>query len=387
MITLLSRFLIQNPENYQDPKTREAYGTLCGMTGIVLNLLLFAGKWISGVLSGSIAITADAFNNLSDAGSSLISLIGFRMSGQKPDAEHPYGHGRIEYLSALLVSILILLMGFELLKSSLEKVLHPEQIQSSPLILVILMVSIAVKLYMFFYNRTTGRKIDSASMKATAMDSLSDMISTSVVLAATLISSLTGWMLDGWLGLLVSVFILFTGYSTIRDTVTLLLGQPPKPEFVDEIQNIVRRYPSIIGTHDLLVHDYGPGRCIISLHAEVSAHEDLLEIHDEIDNLERVLEEELHCLATIHMDPIVTDDEETSTMYHKVKELAAEIHPKLSIHDFRMVKGTTHTNLIFDVVVPYETGLNDDQIRRKLTDQISAIPEKHYFAVIDIDHM
>ncbi|MDO4523037.1 MAG: cation diffusion facilitator family transporter [Eubacteriales bacterium] len=386
MIALLSGLFIKNASDYQNPAVRKAYGTLCGIVGIALNILLFLGKWISGILSGSIAITADAFNNLSDAGSSVITLIGFQMSGQKPDKEHPYGHGRMEYLSAMFVSIAILFMGLELGRTSVDKILHPEKISSSPLIFGILIVSVLVKFYMFLYNRQTGKKIDSASMRATANDSLSDMIATSIVLIATVISTFTGILLDGWLGILVSIFIFYTGFSTLRETVTLLLGQPPKKEFVDEIEHLVLASPAVRGIHDLLVHDYGPGRCMISLHAEVSAKADLLKIHDEIDNIERELEDQLHCIATIHMDPVITDDAETTKMYHTVCELVKAILPDITIHDFRMVEGETHTNLIFDVVIPYNTKYTDDEIVTMLRKIIAAMPDKKYFSVINVDH-
>ncbi len=385
MITLLSKLFIANHTLYKDPEVRRRYGTLCGAVGIVLNLFLFAGKWIAGTLSGSVAITADAFNNLSDAGSSIITLIGFRLSGQKPDAEHPYGHGRMEYISGLIVSFAILLMGYELARSSIGKILHPEAITGSPLVLGILLASVLVKLYMFAYNRSIAAKIDSAAMTATANDSLSDTIGTSAVFIATIIGMKTGLKLDGWMGALVSCFILYTGITTIRETITPLLGQPPQKEFVDEIYSIVRSSPAVIGIHDLLVHDYGPGRCMISLHAEVSAHDDLLVIHDEIDNIERTLEEKLHCIATIHMDPIITDDEETTRLYHLVKQLVKDIHPDLSIHDFRIVKGPTHTNLIFDVLLPYSVPLTEEHLTQTIREQVKAIPGGNYYAVFCID--
>ena len=320
---------------------RQAYGTLCGAVGIGLNLLLFLGKWIAGILSNSIAITADAFNNLSDAGSSIITLIGFRISGQKPDPEHPFGHGRMEYISGLLVSVAILIMGFELAKSSVEKILHPEAVDSSPLVLGILAASILVKIYMFYYNRSISRKIDSAAMKATAMDSLSDTVSTALVLAATLIGQFTGLILDGWFGVLVGIFILYTGGSTLKETMDLLLGQPPKKEFIKEIREIVVSHPLIYDIHDLIVHDYGPGRLMISLHAEVDAEGDIQAIHEQIDHIEHELQEKLHCSATIHMDPIVTNDEEVLEMKEKVYQIVRDFDSTLSIHDFRMVSGNT----------------------------------------------
>lgn len=386
MVTFLSHLFIKDYENCHEPHVRQAYGSLCGIVGIALNILLFFGKWLAGTLSGSIAITADAFNNLSDAGSSVITLIGFRLSGQKPDPEHPYGHGRMEYLSGLFVSVAILIMGFELIRSSFSKIMHPEEIESSPLILAILVVSVLVKVYMFFYNRQIGKKIGSAAMQATANDSLSDTVSTTLVLLATIISQLTGVLLDGWFGVLVGVFIFYTGITTVRDTINPLLGQPPAKELVSEIEAIVLASPSVCGIHDLLVHDYGPGRLMISLHAEVPAHEDMLVIHDEIDNIERALEDRLNCSATIHMDPIVTDDAETTQMRDTVLTIARSIQPDLNIHDFRMVKGNTHTNLIFDMLIPYQNTYTDEEIVAGLKRRISELPGGTYFAVIHVDH-
>lgn len=386
MIHLLSAIFIKNRRNYSSPQVRQAYGTLCGAAGIGLNLLLFLGKWIAGTLSHSIAITADAFNNLSDAGSSIITLIGFRISGQKPDPEHPFGHGRMEYISGLLVSVAILIMGFELVKSSVEKIIHPEAIDSSPVILGILAASILVKLYMFYYNRSVSAKIDSAAMRATAMDSLSDTVSTALVLAATVISQFTGLLLDGWFGVLVGIFILYTGGSTLKETMDLLLGRPPKKEFIKEIREIVISHPLIYDIHDLIVHDYGPGRLMISLHAEVDAQGDIQAIHEQIDHIEHELQEKLHCSATIHMDPIVTNDTEVLEMKEKVKQIVHDFDPSFSMHDFRMVKGTTRTNLIFDVSVPSGTKTTDNQIVNELKNRIHEIPGSKYFAVIQVDH-
>lgn len=386
MIHLLSVLFIKDRRNYSSPQVRQAYGTLCGAAGIGLNLLLFLGKWIAGTLSHSIAITADAFNNLSDAGSSIITLIGFRISGQKPDPEHPFGHGRMEYISGLLVSVAILIMGFELVKSSVEKIIHPDAIDSSPVILGILAASILVKLYMFYYNRSISAKIDSAAMKATAMDSLSDTVSTALVLAATVISQLTGLLLDGWFGVLVGIFILYTGGSTLKETMDLLLGQPPKKEFLKEIRKIVISHPLVYDIHDLIVHDYGPGRLMISLHAEVDAQGDIQAIHEQIDHIEHELQEKLHCSATIHMDPIVTNDAEVLEMKEKVKQIVRDFDSTLSIHDFRMVRGNTRTNLIFDISVPSGSKLTDNEIVNELKSRIHQYLGGKYFAVIQIDH-
>lgn len=386
MITFLASLFIKDRRNYDSPAVRQAYGVLSGAVGIGLNILLFLGKWIAGTLSGSIAITADAFNNLSDAGSSIITLIGFRLSGQAPDPEHPFGHGRMEYISGLLVSVAILVMGFELIWSSFGKLRDPELIESSALVLGILLASILVKVYMFYYNRSLSKKLDSAAMKATSVDSLSDTVATTLVLIATVISKYTGLILDGWFGILVGIFIIYTGGSTLKETIDLLIGQPPKKEFIDEIREIVLGHSLVYGVHDLIVHDYGPGRRMISLHAEVAVDGDIQDIHEQIDHIEHELQEKLNCSATIHMDPIVTDDKEVLEMKAKVEAMVQSLDEAFSMHDFRMVKGTTRTNLIFDVEVPRKTSLTDNEIMNRLKEQVHGLPGSKYFAVIQIDH-
>ena len=385
MIEFLARVFIRHRDTLSPSALRQAYGQLCGAVGIGLNLLLFAGKLFAGTISGSIAITADAFNNLSDAGSSVVTLLGFRLAGRKPDPEHPFGHGRMEYISGLAVAGLILLMGVELGKSSLKKILSPEEIVSSPLVLAILAVSVAVKLYMFYYNRSLGKKIKSAAMSATATDSLSDAVSTTAVLIATLVGQLTGLNIDGWVGLLVALFILFSAYKAAKETLSPLLGQTPDPEFVDRIEQIVLSYPEVLNIHDLIVHDYGPGRMMISLHAEVSADGDLLQLHDVIDNAEHRLKKELGCMAVIHMDPIITNDAHTDALRMAVAEKVKAIDPRLTIHDFRTVSGPTHTNLIFDVVVPYDVKLTADEVRRRIGALVKELDE-NYFAVVQVDN-
>ena len=385
MIEFLARVFIRHRDGLSPSALRQAYGQLCGAVGIGLNLLLFAGKLFAGTISGSIAITADAFNNLSDAGSSVVTLLGFRLAGRKPDPEHPFGHGRMEYISGLAVAGLILLMGVELGKSSLKKILSPEEIVSSPLVLAILAVSVAVKLYMFYYNRSIGKKIKSAAMSATATDSLSDAVSTTAVLIATLVGQLTGLNIDGWVGLLVALFILFSAYKAAKETLSPLLGQTPDPEFVDRIEQIVLSYPEVLNVHDLIVHDYGPGRMMISLHAEVSADGDLLQLHDVIDNAEHRLKKELGCMAVIHMDPIITNDAHTDALRMAVAEKVKAIDPRLTIHDFRTVSGPTHTNLIFDVVVPYDVKLTADEVRRRIGALVKELDE-NYFAVVQVDN-
>ena len=383
MVTLLGRLFIRQ-EGREESEVRKAYGILCGAVGIFFNILLFAGKFFAGTLSGSIAITADAFNNLSDAGSSVVTLLGFQLAGQKPDPEHPFGHGRMEYLSGLAVSMLILLMGVELGKSSLEKILHPEEVEFSPLIVGILCVSIAVKLYMFLYNKRIGKKLGSTAMEATAMDSLSDCVATTAVLAATLVGHFTGLRIDGWCGILVACFILWSGIGAARDTLDPLLGTPPTAEFVGRIRDLVMAHKGIIGIHDLIVHDYGPGRVMISLHAEVSASENVLELHDEIDNVETELREKLGCEAVIHMDPIVTDDGITEETRKRVAALIHCIDDDINIHDFRMVSGPTHTNLIFDAVVPFGFRLSDEEVEKKIKAAVRAL-DGNYYAVVKVE--
>ncbi|MBQ3055181.1 MAG: cation transporter [Oscillospiraceae bacterium] len=384
MISLLSKLLISNREKKDDPAVRRAYGVLCGTVGILLNLLLFAAKLLAGLLSGSIAMTADAVNNLSDAGSSVITLIGFRLAGQKPDPDHPFGHGRIEYLSGLAVAMIILLMGFELLKSSIGKIANPEPIVFHPLALLILAGSIAVKFYMFFYNRAVGKQIDSAAMRATGTDSLSDAVATFVVLLSVLIAHATNLQLDGYFGVLVSLFIFYAGFNAAKETISPLLGQAPDPELVERITDLVLSDDAVVGIHDLVIHDYGPGRMMVSLHAEVLADQDLSAIHDAIDNIERTLCETLRCEATIHMDPIVTDDAFTNDLRAKISLLVADLDQGFTLHDFRVVSGPTHTNVIFDLVVPYTCKESEAEIKAQLEAAVQRL-DPTCFAVIKID--
>ncbi|MBO5178474.1 MAG: cation transporter [Lachnospiraceae bacterium] len=383
MVELLARYFVK-AKNTESLETRQAYGVLCGSVGIFFNVLLAIGKFVAGLLSGSIAIMADAANNLSDAGSSLIVLFGFKLAGQKPDPDHPFGHGRVEYISGLLVSVLIIYMAFELLKSSVNAIIHPGEISFEPVILVILLVSILVKFYMFCYNRKFGKRIRSEAMLATSMDSLSDMGATTVVLISMLVSHYTSIQIDGVCGVLVALLIFYAGFNSAKETINPLLGQPPEPEFVQRIEDIVNEEEEIIGIHDLIVHNYGPGRVMISLHAEVPADGDILALHDMIDNVEHRLKSELHCAAVIHMDPVSTKDEQTLELKKVVTGIVKEVDEVLSIHDFRVVAGPTHTNLIFDMVVPFDFPISDvdlaDQIQNKIWKYNPV-----YFAVIEID--
>lgn len=382
MIKLLTKIFVK--EKSQGEELRQIYGMICSGAGIALNVLLFLIKFIAGSLSGAISVTADAFNNLSDSGSSLITMFGFRMAAKKPDPEHPFGHGRIEYLSGIAVSILIVLMGFELLTSSFDKIMHPEAPETSLLVFIILAVSIAVKFYMFMYNRKYGKICNSAAMKATATDCLSDMISTFVVFVSMIITHFTSVNIDAYCGLAVSLFILWAGIKSAYETIGPLLGQPPEKEFVEEIERIVLSGKDVLGVHDLMVHDYGPGRCMVSLHAEVPANGDILEIHDEIDNLERELTDKLGCLSVIHMDPIQTDNEKVLKLKELTAEVCKDIYEDMKLHDFRIVEGNTHTNLIFDVVIPHGFKMSDSEIKKKIDEKIKE-HDKKLFTVVTVD--
>lgn len=384
MITLLSRLFIKNHSDIKNPSVRRAYGMLCGALGIGLNLILSLGKFVAGVLSGSISITADAFNNLLDAASSVITLIGFRMAGQKPDSDHPFGHGRIEYVSGFLVSVLTLLTMIELIKSSFEKILHPQIPAMSPLVLSLLAFSILVKCYMYLYNRKLGKRMDSPSMGAAAVDSLSDALATTVVLTGALISRFAGLSVDGWCGLAVCFFIGYAGYEAARDAVSPLLGQAPDREFVKQVHDLVLSHEGILGVHDLIVHNYGPGNILISLHVEVPADGNLLTLHELIDTIEHQLHDELQCQAVIHMDPVLVGDEETERLRRLTKKCLAEIDSSLTIHDFRIAACPEGTRLFFDVATPYNFPMSDadltDIIDRKIRERNSALR-----TVIEVD--
>ncbi|MGI6019946.1 MAG: cation diffusion facilitator family transporter [Lachnospiraceae bacterium] len=384
MITILAKIL--KIKQMPQEKQRSVYGMLCGFVGIFLNIVLFALKFLAGIISGAVSITADAFNNLSDAGSSIVTLLGFKLAGIKADREHPYGHGRMEYISGLVVSAIIIVMGFELFKESVKKIIHPEAGTFSWAVVFILILSILVKCYMAVYNFSIGNKINSSPVKATAIDSLSDCAATTAVLICLIISRFTGIELDGWGGCIVSLFILYAGYSAAKDSLQPLLGNTPDPEFIDKLKQIVLGFDdNILGLHDLMVHDYGPGRRIVSLHTEVPSDGDLLKIHDVIDNLEKKLARELGCAVTIHMDPVATNDPKVNSLRFRVAELLTKIDELITIHDFRVVWGETHTNLIFDMALPFECKYSDDEAKKMaeklITDEIGA----NYYAVIDVD--
>ena len=368
----------------QEPETRRRCGMMSGSVGIGLNLLLFLGKLLAGIITASIAVTADAFNNLSDAASSVVTLVGFRLAGREADEEHPFGHGRMEYLAGLVVAMLILLVGVELAKSSIEKIAYPEPVAFSVLSAGILAVSVAVKLWMFWFNRGLSRRIQSAALAATAADSLSDAAATSILLLGLIAGHFFRLPLDGWLGLGVALFILRTGWGAAKDTMDPLLGRPMDQALAEDIDRIVLGHQYILGIHDLVYHDYGPGRAMMSLHAEVPADADLLEIHDVIDHIERELKARHHIETCIHMDPVVRD-ERTETLRGQTADLARSIDPALTIHDFRITAGPIHTNVLFDVVVPYGFRLSDGEVRAALSQGLKGLSDR-YFPVIQVDH-
>ena len=384
MIQFLARRFIRDCDNVEDPAVRRAYGALCGCVGIGLNVLLFLGKLLAGLATGSVAVTADAVNNLSDAGSSVVTLLGFKLAAKIPDRDHPFGHGRMEYVSGLVVSMAIILMGVELARTALEQILRPKPVDFTPLAAGILLVSIAVKTYMALYNRSVGRRIGSAAMSAAARDSLGDCLATAVVLLGGLAGRLWDVHIDGWCGGAVALFILWSGVGAAKDTIDPLLGQPPSPEFVARVKELALSYPEIIGIHDLIVHDYGPGRRIISLHAEVPASGDILALHDVVDAAERQLSEDLGCRATIHMDPVVTDDGLTAETRQRVAAIVGLIDPGITIHDFRMVPGPTHTKVIFDAEVPYQCPLPDQEVRSRIEQGVRAL-DGDYSAVVEVE--
>ncbi|MBS7262345.1 MAG: cation transporter [Eubacteriales bacterium] len=383
MTNLLIRLFIKNKDDTHLPSVRARYGMLSGLTGIILNLLLFAGKLIAGLLTASLAIQADAFNNLSDAGSSIVNLISFKLSSRPADADHPFGHGRYEYVGGLIVSFVILIVGFELGKSSVEAIFRPTETVFSVVSLCIMIASILAKLWLLFFNRAIGKRIHSEAVIAAANDSLGDIISTGAVVLCLLIFRFTGLNLDAYAGVAVSVFILITGLRSLKETLDPLIGEKPSAELVHAIEQEVLSYDGIIGIHDLIVHSYGEGTRLISLHAEVDGRADVFAVHDLIDNIERDIQKKFGCQTVIHMDPINTDDS-TLALRNQIAEAVRAVDARLLIHDFRAVSGPTHTNVIFDAVVPFDMKQSDADIRAEIEKSIRALNET-YCAVITID--
>ena len=384
MTKLLLRLFVKNYRNTDDPKVRGAYGRLAGLVGLVCNLLLFAGKLVAGTLVGSVSVTADAVNNLSDASSSLVTLFGFKLAERPADEEHPYGHARMEYLSGLLVAVLILVIGVELAKSSVEKILHPEAVEFSVLTLCVLIASILVKLWMCLFCKKLGKAIDSTALEATAADSRNDVITTSAVLLGLLAGHFFRWRIDGWVGVLVAVFILLSGWSIAKETISPLLGKQADRELVRRISDLVLGHPKILGIHDLMVHDYGPGQCFATVHVEMDMHENPLVCHDILDDIERDALRELHVHLVIHYDPVVTDDVELNHMRALVEKKLKQLDPRLSMHDFRMVRGPQHTNLIFDLAVPFDLSGKTSELKRRI-DECVQFEDHKYYTVITFD--
>ena len=387
MLRLLIRIFIKDSENLRNERVRRAYGSLCAVYGVFLNLLLFAGKYFAGAVSGSVAIIADAFNNLSDAGSSIISLLGFAAAGKKPDPEHPFGHGRIEYLTGLVISVMIILMGFEIGKSSVEKILRPQSIQAGLLPALVLIASILVKFYMSMYNRSIGRKIGSAAMEATAADAMSDCVSTLVVLLSMGLSCFFGLNIDAWAGLAVAAFICYTGFCTARETLSPLLGKAPDRELVQSIRNTVLQQPEIIDVHDLIVHDYGPGHRIVSLHAEVDGQGEMFALHEAIDRAENELRQELGCEACIHMDPLATEDSELGVHRAQLSSLLQDkLSADISVHDLRMAEDADCTVLIFDAAIPAEFPMTDAELVQEIEKLVRETWNEHR-AMVTVDRV
>ena len=384
MTKLLLRLFVKNHTETKDPGVRAAYGKLAGIVGILCNLLLFGGKLAAGWLSGSVAVTADAVNNLSDASSSLVTLLGFKMAERPADEEHPYGHARMEYLSGLAVAALILVIGVELGKSSLDKILHPQDVEFSLVTLLILIGSILVKLWMSFFCGSLGKRIDSMTLRATAADSRNDVISTAAVLLGCLAGYFFHWRIDGWIGMAVALFIIWSGCQIAKETISPLLGKQADPELVGKISELIRSHERILGVHDLMVHDYGPGQCFASVHAEMDVEEDPLTCHDIIDDIERDALRELKVHLVVHYDPIVTNDEELNHMRALIGGCVSEIDPALTMHDFRMVRGPQHTNLIFDLAIPYSLVGHTAELKRRIDERVQQ-ENSRYYTVITFD--
>ena len=385
MTKLLIKLFIKDSENIKDKNVRRKYGNLGGFVGIFSNLLLFALKLFAGIISGSIAITADAFNNLSDMGSSVLTMLGFKIAAKSPDKDHPFGHGRMEYMSGFIVSVVIIIVGFELFSSSVSKIFNPEAILVNWLTITILIVSIAVKLWQGLFNNKLGKILNSAALKATAKDSINDVVATSAVLLTSVISLIFDINIDGYVGVLVAGFIMYGGFSAAKEMLSPLLGEQPDPELVNEIRSTVLENDEFVGMHDLIVHDYGPGRCFASLHVEVPDTVDIVSCHEQIDACEKMVFEKLGVVLVIHMDPIATKDERRNAIDLIVKDIISSIDETLSYHDLRIVDGEKRINIIFDVVKPYEIKMTDRELIELIQDKLWEV-DPAFFCVIEIDH-
>lgn len=384
MTKLLIKLFIKDSDNTKDKAVRRRYGNLGGVVGIVCNLILFALKLIAGILSGSIAVTADAFNNLSDMGSSVVTLLGFKIAAKLPDKDHPFGHGRMEYMSGFIVSMVIIIVGFELLSTSVGKIFSPQEISINLLTVVILFISVLVKLWMGVFNNRLGTIVNSAALKATAKDSINDVIATSAVLLTSLINLVFNINLDGYIGVLVALFIMYGGYSAAKEMLSPLLGTQPDPAMVSDIKSAVLSNETFIGMHDLIIHDYGPGRCFASLHVEVPDTVDMVSCHEKIDDCEKAVLENLGVELVIHMDPIATENTRRSAINSVLKEVISSIDGNLHYHDLRVVDGEKRVNIIFDIVKPYDMKLSDKELTELVRNKMSKI-NPVFCCVINID--
>ena len=385
MIGILSGIFIKDRKNFNDATVRSKYGFLCGIVGIFLNIVLFCIKMLAGTLAKSVSICADAFNNLGDAGSSVVTLFGFKAAAIKPDSDHPFGHGRYEYISGFTVAIFIIFMGVEFVKSSVQRIVSGSSDTKLTLLTAgILVCSVAVKVYIYLYNKSVGKKINSPALLATGTDALSDCIATTVILLSSAVTYFTDVSLDGWAGLAVSLFIIYSGINAAKETIDPLLGTPPSKDFVDEVTRILMSHEQILGIHDLVVHDYAPGHIMISVHAEISDKSDIILAHELVDNVEQEISEKLGCEAVIHMDPISTDDTLVNKTKLEIAQVIKNIHEETTLHDFRMVEGNTHTNLIFDAVIPFEVKMDNDCLKMKIDELVKTV-DKKYNAVVKID--
>lgn len=387
MTNFIIKKFINDYENTKDASVREAYGKLGSIIGIIANIFLCVSKISVGLIFKSISITADGVNNLSDAGSSVITLIGFKMAGKPADKDHPFGHERIEYISGMIVAFVILLLGLELVKSSFDKIINPEPINFSYIMIFVLIVSIIVKLWLSYINGKIADKISSTTMKATSMDSMNDVIATSVVLISIIIAKITSYQIDGYMGMLVALFIIYSGFNILKDLMNPLLGELPDPEFIKSIESKIMEYEGILNIHDLVVHNYGPSKYFATVHAEVDAKQDILLCHDLIDNIERDFARELDINLVIHLDPVVTDDQEIIKLRDRINSIINSIDERLSMHDFRIVKGKTHTNLIFDVVVPVDFKILSKELINQIEKSINEEndEDERYYLVVTID--
>lgn len=384
MIKWLVKTFIKNADDTRNPKIREAYGVFSGVVGIFCNVCLFFLKFISGIITGAVSVSADAFNNLSDAGSSVITLVGFKLAGKPADTDHPYGHGRIEYMAGLGVSAAIVVMGVELFRQSFERILNPQETAFSVISVIILVGSIAVKMWMAYFNYTLGKTIDSSAMKATATDSLSDCITTTVVLISVFVNYFSGYDIDGYAGVIVALFVVYAGYGAAKDTISPLLGKAPDEELVDGIEQTVLEDDGILGIHDMIIHDYGPGRVFASLHAEIPYNMNMLEAHDIIDSAELRVKEKLGIDISIHMDPIVNDDDTLKEIREKISGVIMGLDERITMHDFRLVDGPGIKKVIFDCVVPFDMPMDDAEVKKYISDGVKRL-EGRYEAVVNID--